>query len=249
MDDGSRFHPSCTPCTLCASNALFPQVPVYLQASLDFCCPSISPVCRRNARERRSSSSSSSGPLPSLPYRSSRRHILEWNRRWNLVLRTCMALRITKRPTPTSGPHRRPFDCSNEAKSTPIAAGTRRSEEREEGKSNWRVSGGARSRSRNGRSHPARRARLARGQGARDGRLHDSGEPATQCSGKETPRACRPVAPVSSPDVWAPPPLYPQDFAPVKQICAHLNAFHAYADDPTRCVEANHYCSHVNEGM
>ncbi|KAF7122129.1 hypothetical protein CNMCM5793_000085 [Aspergillus hiratsukae] len=32
-----------------------------------------------------------------------------------------------------------------------------------------------------------------------------------------------------------------QDFTPVKQICAHLNAFHVYATDPTRSVEANHY--------
>lgn len=40
-----------------------------------------------------------------------------------------------------------------------------------------------------------------------------------------------------------------QDFTPVKQICAHLNAFHVYASDPTRCVEANHYCAHVTEGM
>ncbi|KAF4270568.1 hypothetical protein KXW98_006057 [Aspergillus fumigatus] len=32
-----------------------------------------------------------------------------------------------------------------------------------------------------------------------------------------------------------------QDFTPVKQICAHLNAFHVYASDPTRAVEANHY--------
>lgn len=40
-----------------------------------------------------------------------------------------------------------------------------------------------------------------------------------------------------------------QDFAPVKRICAHLNAFHVYASDPTRCVEANHYCAHVTEGM
>ena len=39
-----------------------------------------------------------------------------------------------------------------------------------------------------------------------------------------------------------------QDFAPVKSICAHLNAFHVYADDPTRFVEANHYCSHLTEG-
>jgi hypothetical protein len=40
-----------------------------------------------------------------------------------------------------------------------------------------------------------------------------------------------------------------QDFAPVKNICAHLNAFHAYADDPKRFVEANHYCAHVTDGM
>ncbi|KAF7589191.1 hypothetical protein BBP40_004679 [Aspergillus hancockii] len=40
-----------------------------------------------------------------------------------------------------------------------------------------------------------------------------------------------------------------QDFTPVKQICAHLNAFHVYADDPTRCVEANHYCSHITEDI
>lgn len=39
-----------------------------------------------------------------------------------------------------------------------------------------------------------------------------------------------------------------QDFTPVKQICAHLNAFHVYANDPTRCVESNHYCAHVTEG-
>jgi hypothetical protein len=35
---------------------------------------------------------------------------------------------------------------------------------------------------------------------------------------------------------------------PIKQICAHLNAFHAYADNPGQCVEANHFCSHLNEG-
>ncbi|CEJ58696.1 Putative DUF1264 domain protein [Penicillium brasilianum] len=40
-----------------------------------------------------------------------------------------------------------------------------------------------------------------------------------------------------------------QDFTPVKQICAHLNAFHIYADDPTRCVEANHYCTHLTEDV
>ncbi|KAF2453644.1 hypothetical protein BDY21DRAFT_355625 [Lineolata rhizophorae] len=40
-----------------------------------------------------------------------------------------------------------------------------------------------------------------------------------------------------------------QDFRPVNQICAHLNAYHAYADEPGRCVEANHYCSHLNEDI
>ncbi|GIK01958.1 hypothetical protein Aspvir_006001 [Aspergillus viridinutans] len=40
-----------------------------------------------------------------------------------------------------------------------------------------------------------------------------------------------------------------QAFAPVKQICAHLNAFHAYASDPKRSVEANHYCTHVTEDI
>ncbi|KAI4204522.1 MAG: hypothetical protein LQ350_001072 [Teloschistes chrysophthalmus] len=38
-----------------------------------------------------------------------------------------------------------------------------------------------------------------------------------------------------------------QDLSPVKSICAHLNAFHIYADEPHRCVEANHYCAHINE--
>ena len=39
-----------------------------------------------------------------------------------------------------------------------------------------------------------------------------------------------------------------QDFTPVQQICAHLNAFHLNTSDPTRCVEANHYCTHLTEG-
>jgi hypothetical protein len=37
-----------------------------------------------------------------------------------------------------------------------------------------------------------------------------------------------------------------QNFAPVKAICAHLNAFHVYADDTSRTVEANHYCTHLS---
>ncbi|KAF2138686.1 uncharacterized protein K452DRAFT_83076 [Aplosporella prunicola CBS 121167] len=40
-----------------------------------------------------------------------------------------------------------------------------------------------------------------------------------------------------------------QDFRPVKNICAHLNAFHVYANDTGRFVEANHYCSHLNEDV
>jgi len=38
-----------------------------------------------------------------------------------------------------------------------------------------------------------------------------------------------------------------QSFKPIKGHCMHLNAIHGYADDPTRQVEANHYCSHVAE--
>ncbi|KAI9882233.1 MAG: hypothetical protein M1823_006019 [Watsoniomyces obsoletus] len=40
-----------------------------------------------------------------------------------------------------------------------------------------------------------------------------------------------------------------QDLRPVKHICAHLNGFHAYASDLNRCVEADHFCSHVNEDV
>ncbi|KAF2126655.1 DUF1264-domain-containing protein [Dothidotthia symphoricarpi CBS 119687] len=41
-----------------------------------------------------------------------------------------------------------------------------------------------------------------------------------------------------------------QNFAPVQRICAHLNAFHAYAHDPTRpAVETNHYCAHLNDDV
>jgi len=42
--------------------------------------------------------------------------------------------------------------------------------------------------------------------------------------------------------------LYGQTFGPTKSICAHLNAWHVYASDPTRAVEANHYCSHISKG-
>ncbi|KAI5924875.1 hypothetical protein F4810DRAFT_99883 [Camillea tinctor] len=40
-----------------------------------------------------------------------------------------------------------------------------------------------------------------------------------------------------------------QDFQPTKQLCAHLNAFHTYADEPGRYVEANHYCAHLTEDI
>ncbi|KAK7048210.1 DUF1264-domain-containing protein [Favolaschia claudopus] len=40
-----------------------------------------------------------------------------------------------------------------------------------------------------------------------------------------------------------------QDFEPVKQICAHLNAFHVYASDRQRFVETNHYCAHLTEDV
>lgn len=37
-----------------------------------------------------------------------------------------------------------------------------------------------------------------------------------------------------------------QNFGPLKAICAHLNALHVYASDPSRSVEANHYCTHLS---
>lgn len=40
-----------------------------------------------------------------------------------------------------------------------------------------------------------------------------------------------------------------QSFEPPKRLCAHLNAFHTYANQPGRCVEANHYCAHLNEDV
>ncbi|KAI1406706.1 DUF1264-domain-containing protein [Hypoxylon fuscum] len=40
-----------------------------------------------------------------------------------------------------------------------------------------------------------------------------------------------------------------QDFQPTKQLCAHLNAFHTYADEPGRFVETNHYCAHLTEDV
>ncbi|KAJ8128414.1 hypothetical protein O1611_g5224 [Lasiodiplodia mahajangana] len=40
-----------------------------------------------------------------------------------------------------------------------------------------------------------------------------------------------------------------QNFEPTKRLCAHLNAFHTYADEPGRYVEANHYCAHLSEDV
>ncbi|KAI2642749.1 DUF1264-domain-containing protein [Xylaria nigripes] len=40
-----------------------------------------------------------------------------------------------------------------------------------------------------------------------------------------------------------------QNFDPVKQVCAHLNAFHTYVDEPGRFVETNHYCTHLTEDV
>jgi hypothetical protein len=40
-----------------------------------------------------------------------------------------------------------------------------------------------------------------------------------------------------------------QNFDPPKQLCAHLHAFHTYANNPGQHVEANHYCAHLNEDV
>ncbi|TRM69855.1 hypothetical protein BD626DRAFT_475512 [Schizophyllum amplum] len=40
-----------------------------------------------------------------------------------------------------------------------------------------------------------------------------------------------------------------QEFQPVNNICAHLNAYHIYADDPSRVVEAQHYCTHISKDV
>ncbi|KAF2147854.1 DUF1264-domain-containing protein [Myriangium duriaei CBS 260.36] len=41
------------------------------------------------------------------------------------------------------------------------------------------------------------------------------------------------------------PTMFDASNSPVGNICAHLNAFHVYASDPSRTVETNHYCSHL----
>lgn len=40
-----------------------------------------------------------------------------------------------------------------------------------------------------------------------------------------------------------------QTFAPLKNICAHLNALHVYAHDKNRYLETNHYCAHLNDDV
>ena len=40
-----------------------------------------------------------------------------------------------------------------------------------------------------------------------------------------------------------------QNFGPITNICAHLDAFHIYASDPTRRIEAHHYCAHVSHDV
>ncbi len=40
-----------------------------------------------------------------------------------------------------------------------------------------------------------------------------------------------------------------QGFAPLSQIHQHLCAFHFYADDMGRQVEAHHFCAHLNEDV
>ncbi|EIE23376.1 DUF1264-domain-containing protein [Coccomyxa subellipsoidea C-169] len=38
-----------------------------------------------------------------------------------------------------------------------------------------------------------------------------------------------------------------EKFAPLKKVCQHVCAFHFYAHDMSRQVEAHHYCSHLSE--
>ncbi|POS85759.1 hypothetical protein EPUL_002430 [Erysiphe pulchra] len=40
-----------------------------------------------------------------------------------------------------------------------------------------------------------------------------------------------------------------QSFKPINSICAHLNAFHVYASDVSRSIEANHYCTQVSTDL
>nr|OQO30255.1 hypothetical protein B0A51_01803 [Rachicladosporium sp. CCFEE 5018] len=37
--------------------------------------------------------------------------------------------------------------------------------------------------------------------------------------------------------------------APLKNICAHLNAFHTFADSPGHAVETDHYCAHLSNSV
>ncbi|KAF8451863.1 hypothetical protein BGX38DRAFT_1181619 [Terfezia claveryi] len=40
-----------------------------------------------------------------------------------------------------------------------------------------------------------------------------------------------------------------QSFAPLSNICAHLNAFHVDANDTSRFLETTHFCAHLNEDV
>ncbi|KAI0010179.1 DUF1264-domain-containing protein [Xylariaceae sp. FL0662B] len=65
-----------------------------------------------------------------------------------------------------------------------------------------------------------------------------------------TDHSCVPGGPVPTEDVVLETGAsLMQDFQPPKQLCAHLNAFHTYADEPGRHVEANHYCAHLTEDV
>ncbi|KAL0482032.1 heme-binding protein [Acrasis kona] len=37
-----------------------------------------------------------------------------------------------------------------------------------------------------------------------------------------------------------------QSFHPLKQVCAHLNAFHRFPAQNNRAIETNHYCAHIH---
>jgi len=39
---------------------------------------------------------------------------------------------------------------------------------------------------------------------------------------------------------------YTQSFHPLKNVCAHLNAFHRFPAENNRSIETNHYCAHLH---
>ncbi|KAJ3282018.1 hypothetical protein HK104_011148 [Borealophlyctis nickersoniae] len=84
--------------------------------------------------------------------------------------------------------------------------------------------------------------------------------PSTQMLSTEPPQPTVPTQPVSGGEGQVPgSPLHTetkattlaaaatQDFAPLKSICRHVDAFHFYAHDMARQVQAEHYCSHLSE--